>query len=87
MMMTEISIAGYVFFRIVAILKFRKESILLFKNYIIYNYTPLKESKFCALLYTALSLNKHYLILKEPIKCLPLFFEKSCYINHYRFYK
>lgn len=73
MMMTEISIAGYVFFRIVAILKFRKESILLFKNYIIYNYTPLKESKFCALLYTALSLNKHYLILKEPIKCPPLF--------------
>lgn len=60
-MMTEIPIAGYVFFSIVAILKFRKESILLFKNYIIYNYTQFKESKLCALLYTTLSLNEHYL--------------------------
>lgn len=64
MMMTEISIAGYVFYSIVAIFKFRKESILLFKNYIIYNYTQLKEIKCCALLYTALSLNKNNLNLQ-----------------------
>lgn len=38
-----ISIAGYVCFSLAAILKFRKESILLFKNHIIYNYTHLKK--------------------------------------------
>lgn len=87
MMMIEIFIVGYVFFRIVVILKFWKESILLFKNYIIYNYILLKESKFCVFLYIVLSLNKYYLIFKELIKCLFLFFEKLCYINYYWFYK